>query len=105
MLLKHLADWIVQRVLLIVKGVRFALLLPKHLNVWLCGRAVRAAIHPSSRGVSQHLVLLRLFVALITTVVLVTFAIVRISMKVLLCAVRWPPMVRRMLPSQATRKN
>lgn len=104
MLKCDLVDWVIRRVLLVLRTIRFTLLAPKRLNLWLCGRIVREVLHPRRR-VPRRLVVFRVFITIVTTVVLVTFMIVRISMKIFLCAVRWPPAMERVLSSSITHKH
>ncbi|KAG4246187.1 hypothetical protein PC116_g6023 [Phytophthora cactorum] len=104
MLGRYLVDLAVRRVLLVLSAIRFAVLLPKHINFWLCGRAVRAVLYPHRR-LSRRLILFRVFFAIFMTVVVTTFTVVRISMKVLLCAVRWPAAIQRLLMSSPGNKK
>uniref|UniRef100_A0AAV1V839 Uncharacterized protein n=1 Tax=Peronospora matthiolae TaxID=2874970 RepID=A0AAV1V839_9STRA len=104
MLRRCLADWIIGRVVFFLKAVRFALLMPQQLNLWLCGRAVRAVLHPRQR-LGRQIIVFRLFFAIVTAILVVTFTIVKISMKTLLCAVRLPPAMQKMVSSCTPRKR
>ncbi|KAF4037439.1 hypothetical protein GN244_ATG10482 [Phytophthora infestans] len=104
MLGRDFVDLAVRRLLLVLSAIRFAVLLPKHINFWLCGRAVRAALYPRRRA-SRRLIPFRVFSAIVTTIVVIIFTMVRISMKILLCAVRWPPAIQKLLVSRFGDKN
>ena len=104
MLRRCLAHWVIERVLFLLKAVRFALLVPRQLNLWMCSRAVREVLHPRQCLV-RRVIVFRIFFAMIAAILVVTFGIVKISMKAFLCAVRLPPAIQKMVASRTLRKR